>query len=62
MNHNPQLTVTKVSWRAVAQMASQLAGKTYNACYIREVATGYRPNRQLEPILKSLGFLNGEAA
>jgi|GEM_PF-2005375 len=59
---NPRFQVAKFSWIAVAREVSRLAGKPYNACYIREVATGYRPNRQLEPILKSLGFLNGEAA
>ena len=50
------LTVTKFSWRKAAERVSEIAGKPYSAQYIREVATGYRTNKQLAPILKDLGL------
>ena len=49
-------TVTKFSWRQAAEKVSKIAGKPYSAQYIREVATGYRTNKQLAPILKDLGL------
>ncbi len=52
------LTVTKISWRRAAERVSQITGKAYSAQYIREVATGYRTNKQLAPILKDLGLTN----
>lgn len=59
---NPAFQVAKFSWIAVAREVSRLTGKTYRPCYIREVATGYRPNKSLEPILKKMGFLTEVAA
>ena len=52
------LTVTKISWVKAAAKVSEIAGKPYSAQYIREVATGYRTNNQLTPILKDLGLSN----
>ena len=52
------LTVTKISWVKVAAKVSEIAGKPYSAQYIREVANGYRTNKQLAPILKDLGLTN----
>ncbi|PWJ70132.1 MULTISPECIES: hypothetical protein [unclassified Fibrobacter] len=54
------LTVTKISWTAAAQEVSKRAGKAYSAQYIREVATGWRKNLQLEPILKELNLIKKE--
>lgn len=54
------LTVTKFSWAAAAQEVSKRAGKAYSAQYIREVATGWRKNLQLEPILKELNLIKKE--
>ena len=51
-------TVTKFSWRKAAKKVSEVAGKPYSANYVREVATGYRTNKQLAPILKDLGLIN----
>ena len=53
-----KLTVTKISWLKAAEMVSEIAGKPYSAQYIREVANGYRTNKQLAPILKDLGLTN----
>lgn len=53
---NAQMTVTKISWRKAAERVSEIAGKAYSPQYIREVATGYRTNNQLTPILKDLGL------
>jgi hypothetical protein len=50
------LTVTKISWVKAAAKVSEIAGKPYSAQYIREVANGYRTNKQLAPILKDLGL------
>lgn len=55
---NADFTVTKFSWRKAAEKVSQIAGKPYSANYVREVATGYRSNKQLAPILKDLGLIN----
>ena len=49
-------TVTKIAWRKAAERVSEIAGKPYSAQYIREVATGYRTNKQLAPFLKDLGL------
>lgn len=62
MTQNPKFTVTKFSWKAAASEVSKAAGKTYSAQYIREVATGYRANKQLMPILHGLGLTNLQAA
>lgn len=62
MTKNPQFLTTRTSWKAVAKEVSRLAGKPYDAQYIREVATGYRRNRQLIPILTDLGVLQVKAA
>ena len=51
-----KLTVTKISWLKAAERVSEIAGKPYSAQYIREVATGYRTNKQLTPILQDLGL------
>ena len=51
-------TVTKIAWSKVAAKVSEIAGKPYSAQYIRDVATGYRTNKQLAPILKDLGLTN----
>lgn len=59
---NPRFSVQKFSWIEVAKEVSKLAGKTYRPCYVREVATGYRPNSNLEAILRRLGVMQGEAA
>lgn len=56
------LTVTKISWQKVAERVSKLTGKTYSAQYIREVAIGYRTNKQLQPILQDLGLAKKEVA
>lgn len=50
------LTVTKISWVKASAKVSEIAGKPYSAQYIREVANGYRTNKQLAPILKDLGL------
>lgn len=55
-------TVTKFSWRKVAEKVSEVAGKPYSPHYIREVATGYRSNKQLTPILQNLGIVKKEVA
>lgn len=62
MTHNPAFTTTKFSWIAVAREVSKLAGKAYSAQYVREVAIGYRANKQLTVILKDLGIYNQKAA
>lgn len=54
------LTVTKFSWAAAAREVSKRAGKAYSAQYIREVATGYRTNNQLRPILEELKLIKKE--
>ncbi len=56
------LTVTKISWRMAAERVSKITGKTYSAQYIREVAIGYRTNKQLQPILQDLGLAKKEVA
>ena len=56
------LTVTKISWQKVAERVSEITGKTYSAQYIREVAIGYRTNKQLQPILQGLGLAKKEVA
>ena len=56
------LTETRISWIAVANEVSRIAGKPYSAQYIREVATGYRTNKQLTPILQNLGIVKKEVA
>lgn len=56
------LTVTKISWIKVASKVSEIVGKTYSAQYIRDVATGYRTNRQIKNILKDLGLDKKEVA
>lgn len=56
------LTVTKFSWRKAAERVSEIAGKPYSAQYVREVATGYRTNKQLTIILKNLGIVKKEVA
>lgn len=60
MNNN--LTVTKISWLMAAKRVSEIAGKPYSAQYIREVATGYRTNNQLRPILADLNLITKESA
>lgn len=55
-------TVTKFSWRKAAEKVSQIAGKSYSANYVREVATGYRSNKQLTSILQDLGLVKKEVA
>ena len=55
-------TVTKFSWRKAAEKVSEIAGKPYSPHYIREVATGYRSNKQLTPILQNLGIVKKEVA
>ena len=62
MTQNPAFVTTKFSWIAVAAEVSKLAGRTYSAQYIREVATGWRSNKKLKPILEKLGVLNLKAA
>lgn len=57
-----KLTVTKISWLKAAERVSKLTGKTYSAQYIREVAIGYRTNKQLQPILQDLGLAKKEVA
>ena len=57
-----KLTVTKISWLKAAERVSEIAGKPYSAQYIREVANGYRTNKQLAPILKDLGLTKKEVA
>lgn len=59
---NPSITTTKISWNAVAREVTKRVGKRYDAQYIREVATGYRTNRQLTPVLKDLGAFMVEVA
>ncbi len=59
---NAQMTVTKISWRKAAEKVSKIAGKAYSPQYIREVATGYRTNHQLVPVLKDLGIYTAEVA
>lgn len=56
------LTVTKFSWRKAAERVSEIAGKPYSAQYVREVATGYRTNKQLTSILQDLGLVKKELA
>ena len=56
------LTVTKFSWRKAAERVSEIAGKPYSAQYVREVATGYRTNKQLTSILQDLGLVKKEVA
>jgi hypothetical protein len=56
------LTETRISWIAVADEVSRIAGKPYSPHYIREAATGYRSNKQLTPILKDLGLVKKEVA
>ena len=56
------LTVTKFSWLKAAERVSEIAGKPYSAQYVREVATGYRTNKQLTSILQDLGLVKKEVA
>lgn len=62
MTHNPAFMVAKFSWTAAAREVSRIAGKAYSAQYIREVAKGFRTNKQLFPILKELGLTDSKAA
>lgn len=62
MTHNPAFVTTKFSWTAVAAEVSRVAGKAYSAQYVREVAIGYRSNKQLTLILKDLGIIDQKAA
>ena len=57
-----KLTVTKISWLKAAERVSEIAGKPYSAQYVREVATGYRTNKQLTSILQDLGLVKKEVA
>ncbi|MFA6688851.1 MAG: hypothetical protein WCS18_05165 [Sphaerochaetaceae bacterium] len=61
MDNTPFIKKT-FSWRLVALEVSRVAGKPYDAQYIREVATGYRVNHQIAPILKDLGVMQTEVA
>lgn len=56
------VTTTKISWKLVAQRVNRTVGKAYSAQYIREVATGYRSNRQLQVVLQDLGVYVAEVA
>jgi len=58
----PSVTTTKISWKLVTQRVNKAVGKSYSAQYIREVATGYRSNRQLQMVLKDLGVYVAEVA
>lgn len=62
MTQNPAFVTTKFSWIAVAAEVSKMAGKSYSAQYIREVATGWRKNKSLQPILEKLGVTTLKAA
>jgi len=62
MTQNPAFVTTKFSWIAVAAEVSKVTGKTYSAQYIREVATGWRINKTLQPVLEKLGVLPLKAA
>jgi len=59
---NPSVTTTNISWKLVAQKVNKTVGRAYSAQYIREVATGYRNNKQLTPVLKDLGVYTAEVA
>jgi len=59
---NPSITTTNISWKLVAQKVNKTVGRAYSAQYIREVATGYRSNKQLTPVLKDLGVYTAEVA
>ena len=59
---NPSVTTTNISWKLVAQKVNKTVGRAYSAQYIREVATGYRSNKQLTPVLKDLGVYTAEVA
>jgi len=61
MSNNPFIKTT-ISWVLAAQEVSRVAGKRYDAQYVKDVARGYRLNHQLEPILKDLGLLQQEVA
>ena len=56
------LTETRISWIAVANAVSEVAGKPYSANYVREVASGYRTNHQLTIVLQNLGIVKKEVA
>lgn len=62
MTHNPAFVTTKFSWIAVAAEVSRVTGKAYSAQYVREVAIGYRSNKQLTVVLKDLGIIDAKAA
>jgi len=47
-------------WVSVARIANQRTGRHYSGVYCREVATGYRTNSKLEPILRELGVMQGQ--
>lgn len=59
---NPSVTTTNISWKLVAQRVNKAVGRAYSAQYIREVATGYRNNKQLTPVLKDLGVYTADVA
>jgi len=59
---NPSIPTTNISWKLVAQKVNKTVGRAYSAQYIREVATGYRSNKQLTPVLKDLGVYTAEVA
>ncbi|MCL2282917.1 MAG: hypothetical protein FWC26_06330 [Fibromonadales bacterium] len=40
-------TVKKICWRSVAELASEGRPKPYKPRYVREVAKGFRENKQL---------------
>ncbi|MCQ2120709.1 MAG: hypothetical protein MJY78_02625 [Fibrobacter sp.] len=54
--------MTRISWPKAADEVAKVTGKRYSPHYIREVATGYRTNNQLVPVLKDLGIYQVEAA
>jgi len=55
-----EITATRISWVAVARIASQKLGRKYSANYCREVATGFRSSAPLEPILRKLGVMGDQ--
>lgn len=62
MTQNPKFVTTKLSWMAVAGEVYRVTGKAYSAQYVREVAIGYRSNKQLTIVLKDLGIIDAKAA
>lgn len=54
----PEFQATpRTDWKIVAQEVNRRLGKSHPGQYVREVASGWRKNKSIEPILQELGLM-----